>query len=112
MSKLPTTDSRKQFWQEQIKAWKASGKSQKAFCKANDLNYPRFGYWLRKLRKADSLSTDKLPSESAFVPVTLKTPSDSANASGLHLVLPGGLVIRGINGDNLPLVKQLLGMMR
>ena len=51
MSTTTVPDTRTHYWLEQVKAWKASGQSQLAFCKANDLNYPRFGYWLRKFRQ-------------------------------------------------------------
>ena len=89
------------FWQEQIDAWKASGQSQKAFCKAHDLNYPRFGYWLRKFRQQDT-QHDQPP---RFIPVT---PAVAHSNSSLSLVLPSGLELRGIASDNLSIVEQLL----
>ena len=42
---------------------------------------------------------------SGFAPVIHSAPSQSA---GLSLAFPSGLVLRGIAGDNLPLVYQLL----
>jgi hypothetical protein len=45
-------------------------------------------------------------SRSGFVPVTLKSPSDIGR---LHLVLPSGLEVHGINEGNVSLVRQLLG---
>ena len=97
--------SRYSFWQQQVRAWQASGQSQRAFCRGNDLNYARFGYWARKLRQASEPPASQ-PPKSGFVPVALKP---SSAVSGLHLVLPDGLEIRGINDNNLSLVQQLLG---
>jgi len=51
MNDSQSPDTRAQYWRAQIDAWQASGQTQQAFCKANDLNYPRFGYWLRKFRR-------------------------------------------------------------
>jgi hypothetical protein len=95
------SDARTQYWEEQIQSWKASGQSQQAFCRANDLNYARFGYWLRKLRRM-SAEADRRPC--GFVPVVSPLPGSS-----LSLVLPNGLELHGIAADNLPLVKQLVG---
>ena len=50
MNDSQSSDTRA-HWKEQIDAWQASGQSQLSFCQANELNYPRFGYWLRKFRQ-------------------------------------------------------------
>ena len=91
------------YWQQQIEAWQSSGKTQQAYCKANELSYHRFGYWLRKFRRQSQQAQNQ--KGSGFVPVTHSAPSQSA---GLSLALPSGLVLRGIAGDNLPVVYQLL----
>ena len=91
------------YWLQQIEAWQSSGQTQQAYCKTNDLSYHRFGYWLRKFRRqAQEAQSQK---GSSFVPVTHSAPSQS---TGLSLAFPSGLVLRGIAGDNLPLVFQLL----
>ena len=90
-------------WLQQIEAWHSSGQTQHAYCKANELSYHRFGYWRRKfLQQSQEAQSQKC---SGFVPVTPSAPSQSA---GLSLAFPSGLVLRGITGDNLPLVYQLL----
>ena len=58
MTDQATADNRTQYWKAQIDAWQASGQSQQAFCKANDLNYPRFGYWLRKFRRQGMMAAE------------------------------------------------------
>ena len=91
------------YWLQQIEAWQSSGQTQQAYCKANELSYHRFGYWRRKFRQqSQEVQSQK---GSGFVPVT---PSAATQSAGLSLAFPSGLVLRGIAGDNLPLVYQLL----
>ncbi|MCG7881682.1 MAG: IS66 family insertion sequence element accessory protein TnpB [Candidatus Thiodiazotropha endolucinida] len=102
MTTNTTPDIRTDYWQEQIRAWQTFGQSQRAYCQANDLNYLRFGYWLRKFRQQAEWSE---PTRSGFVPVTRAA---TATPGGLALVLPNGIELRGVNHDNLSLVEQLL----
>lgn len=95
-------DARTQYWEEQIETWQASGQSQQAFCKANDLNYPRFGYWLRKFRDQGTVA-EAQNRPSGFVPVVA-----SPTGSHLSLHLPNGIELRGVTEQNLALVEQLL----
>lgn len=91
------------YWLQQIEAWQSSGQTQQAYCKANKLSYHRFGYWRRKfLQQSQEAQSSK---GSGFVPVT---HSATSRSTGLSLALPSGLVLRGIAGDNLPIVYQLL----
>ena len=94
---------RKRFWHDHVAAWRASNLTQKAYCQAHNLRYASFGYWVRKLREQ---SQDQSKQGSGFIPVTL-----SHTAEGLVLALPNGLEIRGIELENLPLVRELLGML-
>jgi len=98
-SELP--DTREQYWRAQIDAWQACGQSQQAFCKANELNYPRFGYWLRKFRRQGLVSAPRR--SSGFVPVVASSVS-----GGLSVHLPNGIELRGVNEQNLHVVEQLL----
>jgi len=91
------------YWLQQIEAWQSSGQTQQAYCKSNALSYHRFGYWRRKfLQQSQEAQNQK---GSGFVPVSHSVTSQSA---GLSLAFPNGLVLRGIAGDNLPIVYQLL----
>jgi len=89
------------YWLQQIEAWQSSGQTQQAYCKTNDLSYHRFGYWRRKFRQ----QSQEAQSQKGFVPVT---HSAISQPTGLSLAFPSGLVLRGIAGDNLPVVYQLL----
>jgi len=90
------------YWLEQIEAWQSSGQTQRAYCKANDLSYHRFGYWRRKFRRQSQQAQSQ--KGSGFVPVSHSAPSPA----GLSLAFPSGLVLCGIARDNLPVVYQLL----
>ena len=101
MNDSETPDAREQYWKVQVDAWRASGQSQLAFCKANDLNHPRFGYWLRKFRRqGDVTDSRRAP---GFVPVVA-----ASEGGGLSVRLPNGIELRGVNDQNLHLVEQLL----
>jgi hypothetical protein len=102
MNAIETSQMREQYWQAQIEAWGTSGQSQQAFCRANDLNYPRFGYWLRKFRQQGSVAAARRRS-SGFVPVVA-----SSAREGLTVHLPNGIELRGISEQNLDVVEQLL----
>jgi hypothetical protein len=100
MTTLQTPEARTDYWRERIEAWQISGQSQQAFCKAHNLNYPRFGYWLRKFRQQAGVTSRQ---DGGFVPVVAQPTSE-----GLALRLPNGMELRGITGHNLALVEQLL----
>ena len=91
------------YWRPQLDAWQGSGQTQRAFCRTHDLNYDQFVYWRRKFQ-GQTANTERRPS-SALVPVTYQpVPAES----GLSLLLPSGLELRGIASGNLSVVEQLL----
>ena len=100
MEKGKASQRRAQYWQGQIEAWRVSGQSQLAYCKANRLNYPRFGYWLRKFRRQGGSEPCR---GSGFVPVMAASGSE-----GLSIHLPNGIQLRGVSKQNLDVVEQLL----
>jgi hypothetical protein len=103
MNQFSHSQSRSDFWLEQIKAADLSGLSGATFCKQHDLNYSQFMYWRQKCRKqATSMSDSK---SSGFVNVS---PSLFESSSSLSVSLPNGVVVQGIDSLNLPLVRQLL----
>lgn len=73
-----------------------------AFCKANDLNYPNFGYWLRKFRAQAEVLAEP-PRPSGFVPVIA-----TSETSVLRVRLPNGIELHGVTEQNLSVVEQLL----
>jgi hypothetical protein len=55
-------DARDQFWRSHLESWATSGLSQAEYCRQNDLNIARFGYWKRRFSK------ENLPVEFVQVP--------------------------------------------
>ncbi|MDH5185290.1 MAG: hypothetical protein OEX12_15535 [Gammaproteobacteria bacterium] len=107
MSSTPNSSERTDYWQQQISLWRSSGQSQKGFCTSNDLNYPRFVYWLRKSRR--SVSKPKSKASRGFVPAKLASLTDPHPVTAsLSLMFPNGIELRGIAAENLSLVDQLL----
>ena len=90
------------YWKGRIEAWKRSGESQSQFCQANDLSYHRFVYWRRKFEGAGRRQTKQ--DSGGFATVDYRP----AVNGGLTLLLPNGLVVRGICTDNVSVVRQLL----
>ena len=88
------------YWQKHIQVWAHSGQSQAAYCQSNDLKPHQFSYWKRKIQ---GKATTR-PKPSAFIPVQ----HHGIPASGLSLVLPNGLIIQGIDQQNLSIVEQLV----
>lgn len=73
-----------------------SGMSQRGFCDQQGIKLPTFSYWYRKLGKSTT------PSCPGFVELGGPAPS----CSGLEVVFPNGVVVRGIR--DLALVRQLV----
>ncbi len=90
-----------QTWAVHIEKWGSSGLSAKAFCEQKGLVYHQFGYWRQKFS-----SSNDSPNESKLVPVAWATPSQQARV--LEILLPNGVVIRGIDAGNIPLVTSLV----
>lgn len=92
-------DERAEHWQALIEAWQASGQSQQAFCRANELNYPAFGYWLRKFRQQGTV-TPAPPRRRSGVAAVVAAPM----MGELTVCLPNGIELRGITEHNLAVV--------
>jgi hypothetical protein len=63
----------KDFWQQQLENLKTSGLTRSQYCRENNINYDRFGYWLKRLSSASS----------EFVPVKLHAPEPASPHSAL-----------------------------
>lgn len=100
---IPTSAA---YWKDQVATWRGSDISQRKFCNANNLSYPRFIYWRRKFERGSGSSQEKRES-SGFATVDCRPELNGA----LTLSLPSGLVLRGISADNVPVVRQLLELL-
>jgi len=104
MANVSNSDTRTRYWREQVEAWKHSGKSQRAFCQAHDLDYYRFGYWKKKFRR-EAPDNTPVPPNSGFISVL---PTTGPTDDGLSVTLINGAVINGVSAQNLDTVCLLL----
>lgn len=106
MSTSKRNDSAKErFWRRELRQWRQSGLSVRAYCEQHGLAEPSFYAWRRTLAEREAVS---------FVPVRVVPPDDEAvaagpaTAGGLELVLTGGRTLRiGLNFDAATLQRLL-----
>ena len=84
------------YWKQQVVAWEQSGKTQKEFCRQQEISVPAFGYWKRKLRPQQSEAVEFYP---LTIPVTKTPPASSGislvtNDSKFHIELSTDFVPR------------------
>lgn len=93
---MTTTQSKSDFWQQHISAWKDSGLSQAAYCQQHDLKLSTFTYWRNKQNKG----------RRKLMPVSIPAPDASVELAlpgGIHMQLPASAL-----EQTLPLVWRLL----
>lgn len=72
------------YWQKHIKSWKASGLSQRGYCRKNGITVSAFYYWHRKLQEQEKVEKPQ------FYPLTLPNVPEACGRdtdSGLRLFL-------------------------
>ena len=100
------------FWQLHIKQWQASGLSQASYCRQQSLVKHQFRYWKRKFL-ADHVSTDLEPKAKAgFARVQVAAHVAAPVPPGLSLYFRDGTQLTGISQHNIPLIKQLIEVLR
>ena len=106
MDLIPEQGSANALWTDRLRAWRATGQSQKAYCTAHDISYHQFTYWRRKL---DGTVKPKrtAATRSGFVPVTKRRNPD-ASPGGLTIHLPNGVQIQGIEAQHTAWMKSLV----
>lgn len=94
-------DEDEDFWRKHFMSYSNSGMTKTAYCKANQINYDRFYYWIRKssgtlknptasqhAKKQSSMTSDRL------LPIQLthdRTPQDGVLSS---VILKNGCTLR------------------
>ncbi|WP_275099995.1 IS66 family insertion sequence element accessory protein TnpA [Sedimenticola hydrogenitrophicus] len=92
---MASSTEKRARWQAHIQDWKASGLSQRKFCRQNQLSYSMFSYWRTRLNRM-ARDSRKL------IPVTLTAPAT------LNIYLPCGVRIETpahLLGQLLPLLQ-------
>jgi hypothetical protein len=78
-----STIENKEYWENQLGKLKASGLSRSQYCRDNDINYDRFGYWIKRLSTASS----------EFIPVKVSMPDEAIpNATLCTIELCGHII--------------------
>jgi hypothetical protein len=81
-----TVEQRREHWRRIVGRWQASGLSQAAFCRRQDIPVWQLAWWRKRLKgQAEN-------SASLFVPVTIAPTA--ASAAELELMLQGGRILR------------------
>ena len=100
------SESRTEYWQQQVNTWSQTDLSGAKFCQAQGLVYHQFVYWRQKLlNPTPKKRTPQSPS--GFSQVSYP----SVEQLGLILSLPNDVEIRGIDASNVSVVQILLASM-
>lgn len=90
---MKTLESKRQYWQEHVAAWRRSGQTQVDYCLQHGLVPKQLGYRVKKDRPQDTVG-NRTPAVT-LVPVQLQeaTCADVVlqNAGGWQLTLPSGV---------------------
>ena len=95
----PCVEAKPTYWQTHIDNCQHSNLSGAAYCQAQGLMYHQFTYWRRKLSQVES------PSAVASLGFSRVVLQPEPGPTGLHLRLPGGVEVHGINDSNVAVVR-------
>ncbi len=73
-------ETRDEYWQKQIGAWKVSGLSQKQFCLSRSLALSTFCYWKSKINRTKPIAPK-------FYPLTVPVLASNSPDAGLILLV-------------------------
>ena len=108
-TKKQRSESKERFWRGQVRRWRASGLSVRAFCVEHGLSEPSFYAWRRTLAQRDAAAAP-------FVPLTVKpkpkpATADDPSVAALELVLDAGRRLRIGPGFDGPTLTRLLALL-
>ena len=120
MARRPQRDrSKEQHWRHHLTAWRRSGLTVRAYCRAQGLSEPSFYAWRRTLlerrhthpadRTADPTHPSPTAAASAFLPVRLVDPL--AVTPPVEVVLRGGRLLRVTPGFSPATVRELVAVL-
>lgn len=76
------SQSKREFWQQHINAWRSSGLLQSAYSRQHHINATTFNNWLRRERKETTINS-ALPLTP--VPVAIQSSKNTSPASSINL---------------------------
>ena len=112
--------TKEQHWRQHLAAWRRSGQTVRAYCRAQGLSEPTFYAWRRNLSErpcpttaADHAAASTHPSlsaaASAFLPVRLV--DQPAVTPPVEVVLRGGRLLRVTAGFSAATVRDLIAVL-
>lgn len=69
-----TKQLKRQYWQDQVKAWQASHLSQTAYCAQSGIKLPTFSYWRSVLLEPENKKINKFASVKIIKDEVVKKP--------------------------------------
>ena len=97
-------------WKDLIDAWTVSGQSQTAFCKQKNIKLDLFGYYKKKYQSPKKEVVAKKQPSSGFSQVAV--PKSANPVTTLQMTFPCGIVLSGIQPNNLMTVSLLMEVMK
>ena len=110
MSSIESNVSNNEFWQNHIAQCQSSGLSQAKYCRQHKLASHQFSYWKGKFLANTHTVSSEIPSGFARVQVAGVSPPSGASDLSLHF--RDGIQLLGITEETLPLIRQLVEMLR
>lgn len=92
---MSRTHQKDSYWLEVFEQYRASNKTQRAFCLQNNYKYPQFKYYWEKLVQKPSRDQMKAPND--FIPISIQSPtqkptkSESTHTAEAVIELPNGV---------------------
>lgn len=83
-----------------VQVWQQGKQTQKEYCQENNVTYPKFIYWMNKLRRQQN------PIEPAFIPVQMDHPGNSLSLE-LEIAYPNGVRLR-VPSDDIQFIGRLI----
>jgi len=86
-----TKQELQQHWKERIAAYRASGLSQVAFCREQDISLRQLSYWLRKEAKKETVTA----TSTRWLPVEINNQGAASENNSLQIKMgPASIEIR------------------
>ena len=103
------SSSKEQWWRRQVRQWRSSGLSVRAFCAAQGLSEPSFYAWRRTLAQRDTAAVPLVPL--TVTPEPQPAIAHDSSVAALELILEAGRRLRIGPGFDGPTLARLLALL-
>jgi len=98
------------FWQNHLTQWQSSGLSQAKYCRQHKLVSHQFSYWKCKLLANSQPASPA--TKIGFARVQIAEVTEKQVSPSLSLRFQNGIEVLGVTLDNMPLIRQLVEVLR